>query len=127
MMKRAKQRPDLYPHWMRRKRKKSPSQLCRERDQSLCVDCGAEHRTTYINKNGELSMYFLHASHLHMLDPEYWLTEPIEDQRLKTRCPRCHRIYDLHWKRRQVEVDHQRLLHSILINRFLMNRFLHVD
>jgi len=127
MMKRAKQYPDLYPHWQKRKRKKSSPQLCRERDNNRCVDCSAVHRTVYINAAGELSMYFLHASHLHKLDPEHWMIEPIEGQRLQTRCPRCHRIYDVYWKRRQVEVEHQRVLHTILLERaFIMGRFTRV-
>ena len=126
MIERRKKHQELYPNWQKRKRRKSTPQLCRERDNNRCIDCGAEHRTTYTNAEGEPSMYFLHASHLHRLDPEYWTTAPINGQKVRTRCPRCHRRYDLYWKRRAEEAEHQRRLHQILIGRFIEQRFMQV-
>jgi hypothetical protein len=77
---------------------------------------------------GEQSMYFLHASHLHRLDPEYYTTPAINGQIVRTRCPRCHRRYDIYWKRQAEEVEHIRRLHQILLERyFLMQRFIRVD
>ena len=66
-------------------------------------------------------MIFLHAAHVHPLDPDP--VEPIEGQRLRTRCASCHGSYDADWKERQAEVDHQITLHGIPLSRFIMQRF----
>jgi hypothetical protein len=132
MIERSKHDRQKYPDWLKRKRRKSTPQLCRERDNNKCVDCPAIHRTTYTNAEGEPSMYFLHASHLSKLDPEYYQLTPINGQRVKTRCPKCHRVYDIYWKAREAELEHQRILHEIIFTRrkfessFLARRFMTV-
>lgn len=121
---RQKQRPDLYPKWQRKKN--SPARQAKARDGWVCVDCGKSDREVYTNEDGELCIRYLHGGHLHPLDPDYWQVEPIEGQRLRARCPRCHRIYDIHWRTRQEEVDHQCRMHGILRTRFFEARFLRV-
>lgn len=120
MMKtRKKARPDLYPNWQHQD---SPARQAKDRDGNQCVDCGAQDRTIAINAAGEIYMRYLHAAHVHPLDPDPVL--PISGQRLRARCPRCHRLYDLHWKQRAAEVEHQCRLHRILLERhFIANRF----
>jgi uncharacterized C2H2 Zn-finger protein len=110
--KRQKQRPDLYPNWLR---KDSPAKQAKERDGWICIDCGRANRTIYTNAQGELSIVFLHGAHVHRLDPDP--VAPIEGQRLRARCPRCHRIYDIRWKRREEAVEHEWRKHATLIER----------
>lgn len=113
MKSRHKRRPDLYPKWMNKQ--DSPSELCRQRDGLVCVDCGIAQYTQLTSASGAPYFVYLHASHLHQLDPDP--VEPIENQRLRARCPRCHRIYDMYWQRRAEEVEHQVTLHEILRER----------
>lgn len=113
MKSRRKRRPDLYPKWMNKQ--DSPPELCRQRDGLVCVDCGIAQYTQLTSANGAPYFVYLHASHLHQLDPDP--VEPIDGQRLRARCPRCHRIYDMYWQRRTEEVEHQVTLHEILRER----------
>jgi hypothetical protein len=119
MRERLKGRPDLYPVWLRKV--ESPAKRCKERDGMQCVDCGAQDRTLAENAQGEPYMLYLHAAHLHPLDPDP--VEPIAGQRLRARCPRHHRCYDLHWQRREAEVEHQRTMHAIARDQFFFTRF----
>jgi hypothetical protein len=125
MRTREKQHPELYPNW--RKKKESPAKQAKKRDGNHCIFCGAEDRQLTTNRDGELCIRYLYAGHLHILDPLYWQTEPIEGQRLRAMCPTCHGTYDQYWKRRAEEVEHQRRLHQILISQWLMQRFLEVQ
>lgn len=124
MRERMKTRQALYPHW--RKKKDSPARLSKERDGWCCVDCGRGQRTLCRNADGQLSMIFLHAAHVHPMDPDYEVVEPIEGQRLRSRCASCHGAYDAYWRERQAELDHQITMHRTLVSRFLMHRFLAV-
>ena len=119
---RQKTQPHIYPRWSNTQQ--SPARLCKERDGKHCVDCGVEDRALALNANGEAYFLYLHAAHIHALDPDP--VKPIDGQRLRARCPRCHRLYDMHWRARQQEVDHQCRLHGILRTRFFENRFLRV-
>ncbi|HLI07059.1 MAG TPA: hypothetical protein VKV40_10880 [Ktedonobacteraceae bacterium] len=121
MRERMKTHQALYPPWCK---KDSPATLAKERDGWRCIDCGRGQRTTYRNADDQLSMVFLHAAHIHPLDPDYEQVEPIEGQRLRARCASCHRRYDSYWKERQAEVEHQITMHHRLLSRFLIWRFL---
>ncbi len=124
MRERVKTRRGLYPHW--RRKQDSPALLAKERDGWRCVDCGREHRSIDVNAEGLPTMIFMHAAHVHPLDPDYEVVEPIEGQRLRSRCASCHGSYDAYWKERQAELDHQIVMHRTLISRFVMHRFLAV-
>lgn len=120
MKTRKKQKPGTYPRWMHQD---SPANQCRERDGLKCWDCGIEQYTILIGStSGAPYILYLHAAHVHYLDPDP--VSPIDGQRLRARCPRCHRLYDMHWERRAEEVEHQCRLHGILLERqFVQNRF----
>jgi hypothetical protein len=122
MRTRQKNKPALYPRWLRKQN--SPATLAKARDGWTCVDCGAKNRSLAENAEGQLCMIYVHAAHVHPLDPDP--IEPIEGQRLRARCPHCHGIYDAYWRRRAEPVEHQRRLHGILRNRFFEQRFLQV-
>lgn len=123
MRKRQKQKAAIYPKWGHQE---SPANQCRERDGLACFDCGVEQYTILISATtGAPYILYLHASHLHPLDPDP--VEPIEGQRLRARCPRCHRLYDMDWQRREDETEHQRRLHGILVDRFFMKRFTEIQ
>ncbi|HEX7736999.1 MAG TPA: hypothetical protein VF458_19295 [Ktedonobacteraceae bacterium] len=124
MRKRQKAKQNLYPKWGKQD---SPARLAKDRDNWQCVDCHIDDRTLVLDEQGNPRyILYLHASHLSSLDPDYWRTEPIEGQRMRARCPRCHRLYDLYWQAREAEVEHQRRLHRILIDRFFQQRFMRV-
>jgi hypothetical protein len=122
---RTPRRPDLYPNWQ--KKTDSPTKQAKIRDGQHCVDCGVADRTLIADELGQPRyILYLHGAHLHPLDPWFYQIEPIEGQRLRARCPRCHRIYDLHWAARAEEVEHQRRLHGILLDGWIACRFLEV-
>ncbi len=124
MRDRMKTQHSLYPHW--RSKKDSPAVLAKERDGWQCVDCGRKHRSLDVNAEGLPTMIFIHAAHIHPLDPDYQCIEPIDSQRLRARCASCHGRYDAYWRQRQAELAHQVAMHHILMGRFLMQRFLTV-
>lgn len=125
MRTRQKIHTSLYPNWQ--KKIDSPTRLAKIRDGQRCVDCDVADRTLITDELGQpLYILYLHGAHLHPLDPEFYRVEPIDGQRLRARCPRCHGRYDHKWKRRAEEVEHQRLLHSILRSRWVMQRFCQV-
>lgn len=120
MRSREKQHPGLYPKWHHKK--DSPAKLAKIRDGKVCVDCGVQDRTIAQNADGEDYFLYLHAAHVSYLDPD--LVEPIDGQRLRARCPRCHGIYDSIWKPREAEAEHEARLHQLLLDRWLPDRWL---
>lgn len=108
MRERLKARKDIYPDWLAQE---SPAQLTKERENYKCYDCGKRDRTIARNKRGQKYVRYLHASHLHPLDPDP--VEEIAGQRLRARCPSCHAKYDHYWRSRAAEGEHQRQLHII--------------
>jgi len=130
-----------YPKWLQKE--DSPSKRARERDGNVCRDCGIEqYAIVYNPTTGIPHINYLHGSHVHFLDPDYQVCEPIEDQKLRPRCPSCHRKYDLFYEQREREVNHQCKLHQIALEQelltgrftyiekpttFIMQRFMHVD
>ncbi len=123
MRSRQKQRPDLYGQkWL--SKKDSPARQAKKRDGNVCVDCGQVDRLLILDEAGQPHhIEYLHGAHIHPLDPDFSQVEPIENQRLRARCPRCHGRYDHYWRQREAEVAHQVTLHSILLHRFIMSRF----
>lgn len=125
MRSRVKTHQSIYPNWQRKE--DSPSRRAKLRDGLVCVDCGIADRTLITDEQGAARyLIYLHAAHINPLDPEYNQVEPIDGQRLRARCPRCHRLYDLLWQARAEEVEHQRRMHGILRDRWLMQRFTEV-
>jgi hypothetical protein len=116
MRDRQKRYPKRYPKWSRRKQD-SPRWICKERAGWKCEACGVAQRTILLNRDGEEYMCYLHAAHVHHLDP--FQPVPIEGQCLRCLCPPCHGSYDWHYR----ELEHQITAHCILIDRFLLNRF----
>jgi hypothetical protein len=113
---REKTHPNLYPRW---RRKESPARRCKIRDGLKGVICGIEDRTLIYDEDGKPHHFlYLYAAHLCPLDPWYERIEPIEGQRLRAMCPKHAREYDVYWKRRWEEVEHQRRLHRILLARW---------
>lgn len=112
-----KRHPQRYPNWNRRKHN-SPKWLCKERAGWVCEECGVAQRTILLNRDGEEYMCYLHAAHVHPLDPIQPV--PICGQRLRSLCPSCHGVYDAKYR----ELEHQLALHAILLdNYFLRTRF----
>lgn len=112
-----KRHPQRYPNWNRRKQN-SPKWLCKERAGWKCEHCGIAQRAILLNKDGEEYMCYLHATHIHRLDPVQ--PAPLCGQYLRCLCPSCHGIYDTRYR----ELAHQLTLHAMLIaNHFLRNRF----
>lgn len=122
MRERIKTKRSLYPNW--RHKKDSPASLAKERDGWRCVDCGRQQRSVDVNAEGLPTMIFLHAAHVHPLDPDYERIEPIDGQRLRSRCASCHGSYDSYWRERQAELEHQCNMHHALVRRFILQRFL---
>ena len=120
---RTSQRPDLYRNWQ--KKTDSPTKQAKVRDGLVCVDCGVADRTLITDELGQpLYILYLHGAHVHPLVPDFYCVEPIDGQRLRARCPKCHRHYDLKWEARAVESEHQASLHRILIARWLPSPWL---
>ena len=86
------------------------------------MDCGVQDRTIAQNADGEDYYLYLPAAHVSYLDLEP--VEPIDGQRLRARCPRCHGIYDSVWKPREAEAEHEACLHRILLSRWLPDAWL---
>lgn len=122
MRTRQKTHKRIYPKWSKQN---SPARQCKERDGYICTVCSVKDRTLKLDENGQPHhILYLHAAHLHYLDPMYWLTEPIEGQHLAAMCPSCHKRYDNAWKRRAIECEHQVKLHGILLaNWWFAQRF----
>jgi len=119
---REKTHKQLYPKWSRQN---SPARRAKERDNNQCIQCGVADRTLILDEAGQpLYVLYLHAAHINPLDPQFEDIEPIEDQRLRAMCPRCHRIYDLYWQQREEELEHQRRMHQILLERWLPSEWL---
>jgi hypothetical protein len=126
---RVKTHKKRYPRWMH---KDSPTKLAKQRDGNKCVFCGVADRTLITDEQGDpLYILYLHGGHLSPLDPWFYKVEPIEGERLRAMCPSCHRKYDLHWGAREEEVEHQRRMHRILLDRryegWIMDRFMRVQ
>ncbi len=120
---RVKTHEELYPKW--KNKQDSPARRAKERDGNQCVQCGVEDRTLITDEAGQpLYVLYLHAAHVHPCDPQFADIEPIEGQVLMALCPRCHRIYDIYWRERTAELEHQRTMHSILLQRWLPNEWL---
>lgn len=118
--------PELYPNWQ--KKMDSPTRQAKIRDGLRCVDCGVADRTLITDELGQPRyILYLHGAHVNPLDPDWLNVEPIDGQRLRARCPRCHRLYDLFWAARSEEVDHQRRMHGILLDGWMARRFLEVQ
>lgn len=119
---RLKQDPEHYPNWMK---KNSPAKRAKARDNNRCIVCGIKDRTLVTDRAGRpLFLIYLHAAHISSLDPMFEEIEPIEGEVLRAMCPKHHREYDNTWKPREEEVEHQRRLHHILLNRWLPNTWL---
>ena len=119
---RQKTHKHLYPRWSR---ENSPARQCKARDGFKCVECGIEDRTLILDAQGKPHHFlYLYAAHLCPLDPEYDSVEPIEEQRLKAMCPQHAREYDVYWKPRWEEFEHQQRLHGILLSHWLPDQWL---
>lgn len=77
-----------------------------------CEDCGVKQGDRRINrKTGEVKTVYVVASHKNH-DERH-----LPDAPLICRCPSCHIKADLPYRRRNVEVNHQRRLHRQLLLR----------
>lgn len=115
MRERQKEQPEIYPEWMK---KDSAPRQCKKRDKYRCVRCGVKDRTLILDENDQPKyILYLHGAHLSYLDPWYKRVKPIDGQRMRAMCPRCHKRYDNYWKRREERVEHERRKHAIVRQR----------
>lgn len=121
MRTRQKSYRSIYPKWSRQD---SPARQAKKRDDYTCITCGTQDRTLILDADGQPHhILYLHAAHLHYLDPMYWQVEQIEGQKLRAMCPACHRRYDIYWRDRAEECEHQVSLHGILLTGWFAKRF----
>lgn len=118
---RQKTHKHLYPRWQQ---KESPARQVKIRDGLACVDCLVADRTLVLDEDGNPShLIYLHAGHVHPLDPDFKRIEPIDGQRMRARCPRCHRRYDLKWEAIELQLTEYQQEHSCVSSAWFTQRF----